>query len=96
MKALKFLKYKGEFYQPGSKIVVDKADVEEFITKGLIFAPNLPEEEEFVEVEEVEEDNEVNLTKAEIRELLDEAGVDYNPKANKDELLALLEGEDIE
>lgn len=86
MKALKFLKYKGKFYQPGSNIAVDKDDVEGFIAKGLIFAP---------EVEEAEA-AEVDLTKAEIKALLDEEGIDYNPKANKDELLALLEGEDIE
>lgn len=40
--------------------------------------------------EEVEEENQEDLTVAEIKEKLDEAGIEYKAKATKSELLELL------
>lgn len=42
------------------------------------------------EDEEVEEENQEDLTVAEIKEKLDEAGIEYKAKATKSELLELL------
>ena len=46
------------------------------------------EDEEFTE--EVEEENQEDLTVAEIKEKLDEAGIEYKANATKSELLELL------
>lgn len=96
MKVLKFIKYKGKFYQPGSEVEVEPIDIEKFKSQGLILGDTLiPEEPEEVETLEIEESNQ-GLKKSEIKELLDKAGIEYDSKANKEELLALLEGEGIE
>lgn len=91
MKTLKFLKYKGKFYPAGSTIEVDSADIPNFVERGLV-TPSAVEEPD-------ESDNNPTtdeLTVAEIKELLDEAGIEYNARARKEDLLALLEegGED--
>lgn len=47
-------------------------------------------EEVETEIQEAEEENQKDLTVAEIKEKLDEAGIEYNAKATKSELLELL------
>lgn len=47
-------------------------------------------EEVETEIQEAEEENKEDLTVAEIKEKLDEAGIEYKAKATKSELLELL------
>lgn len=47
-------------------------------------------EEADAEIQEAEEENQEDLTVAEIKEKLDEAGIEYKAKATKSELLELL------
>lgn len=96
MKVLKFIKYRGKYYQPGSEVEVEPVDIEKFKSQGFILGDALnPEEPEGVETPEIKEDIQ-DLKKSEIKDLLDKAGIEYDSKANKEELLSLLEGEGLE
>lgn len=93
MKVLKFIKYRGKYYQPGSEVEVEPIDIEKFKSQGFILGDALkPEEVETLKTQGGNQD----LKKSEIKDLLDKAGVEYDPKANKEELLSLLEGEGLE
>lgn len=93
MKVLKFIKYRGKYYQPGSEVEVEPVDIEKFKSQGFILGDAL--NPEGVETPEIKEDIQ-DLKKSEIKDLLDKAGIEYDSKANKEELLVLLEGEGIE
>jgi len=75
-------KYTGEIYLPGDAFVSDETDrIEDLLNRKLI--EPMPEGE-------LPDYN--AMTKKEIMALLDERGIDYNPRQTKAELIALLGG----
>lgn len=82
---------------------LSKMDVDQLIPlvrSGLIVPSEIPQrlrtnvEDRVKQLEEEErarENEKKSMTKADIKEELDSLGVEYNPKAKKDELLLLLE-----
>jgi len=76
-------KYTGEIYLPGDAFESDEADrIEDLLNRKLI--ESMPEGEQ----------PDYNaMTKKELMALLDERGIDYNPRQTKAELIALLGGD---
>lgn len=87
------VKYKGAYYTSGSVVEVDEKDVKEFKNRGWELAGKAKQENP-----EDQDPNkvpaEVVLTKDSKKELiiaeLEKRGIEFDPKANKAELLALL------
>lgn len=73
-------KYTGQIYKPGDSFKSDEKDrIKDLINRGLI--------------KKNTEQSYDTLTKKEIIKLLRERNIEYNPKAKKEELIKLLEGD---
>ena len=94
VKLLKNVKYDGTPYAVGETVEIAAKDVNEFVKKSAIDAEaleSIEQDETDADAEEIAYDS---MTKAQISELLDKNGVDYNARDTKDELLSLLLGND--
>ena len=87
-----FCYYEGAIF-PRKGLEVSKERLEMLVKNGYIVAvdDNKPEPA-FEGAGEETEDNKAELTAKEIKDKLDELGVEYKSSASKAELLALLEG----
>ena len=70
---------------------------QEYIPVGTILTDSEPRIKDFIAAHVVvaiedEQDETVELTTNQIKQILDEKGIEYDKKAKKDELLRLLEG----
>lgn len=70
---------------------------QEYIPVGTILTDSEPRIKDFIAAHVVvaiedEQDETVELTITQIKQILDEKGIEYDKKAKKDELLRLLEG----
>ena len=70
---------------------------QEYIPVGTILTDSEPRIKDFIAAHVVvaiedEQDETVELTTTQIKQILDEKGIEYDKKAKKDELLKLLEG----
>ena len=70
---------------------------QEYIPVGTILTDSEPRIKDFIAAHvivaiEDEQDETIELTTTQIKQLLDEKGIEYDKKAKKDELLRLLEG----
>jgi len=67
---------------------------QEYIPVGTILTDSEPRIKDFIaaHVVVVIEDEPIELTTTQIKQILDEKGIEYDKKAKKDELLKLLEG----
>lgn len=70
---------------------------QEYIPVGTILTDSEPRIKDFIAAHvivaiEDEQDETIELTTTQIKQLLDEKGIEYDKKAKKDELLKLLEG----
>lgn len=70
---------------------------QEYIPVGTILTDSEPRIKDFIAAHVVvaiedEQDETVELTTTQIKQILDEKGIEYDKKAKKDELLRLLEG----
>ena len=70
---------------------------QEYIPVGTTLTDSEPRIKDFIAAHVVvaiedEQDETVELTTTQIKQLLDEKGIEYDKKAKKDELLKLLEG----
>lgn len=70
---------------------------QEYIPVGTILTDSEPRIKDFIASHVVvaiedEQDETVELTTTQIKQILDEKGIEYDKKAKKDELLRLLEG----
>lgn len=70
---------------------------QEYIPVGTILTDSEPRIKDFIAAHVVvaiedEQDETVKLTTTQIKQILDEKGIEYDKKAKKDELLRLLEG----
>jgi hypothetical protein len=72
-------KYTGEIILPGSTFICDENDrIKDLISRRIIKAQDLNPDE---------------FTKKEIMSMLDDKGIEYNPRQTKAELIALLGGD---
>ena len=67
---------------------------QEYIPVGTILTDSEPRIKDFIAAHVVVaiEDEPIELTTIQIKQILDEKGIEYDKKAKKDELLKLLEG----
>ena len=67
---------------------------QEYIPFGTILTDSEPRIKDFIDAHVVVaiEDEQTELTTAQIKQILDEKGIEYDKKAKKDELLKLLKG----
>ena len=72
-------KYTGEIILPGSTFICDETDrIKDLVSRGIIKKQELNPDE---------------MTKKEIMLMLDERGIEYNPRQTKSELIKLLGGD---
>ncbi len=72
-------KYTGEIILPGSTFVCDETDrIKDLVSRGIIKKQDLNPDE---------------MTKKEIMSMLDDKGIEYNPRQTKTELIKLLGGD---
>lgn len=72
-------KYTGEIILPGSTFICDETDrIKDLVSRGII------KKQEF---------NPDEMTKKEIMSMLDDKGIEYNPRQTKSELIKLLGGD---
>ena len=72
-------KYTGEIILPGSTFICDETDrIKDLVSRGIIKKQDLNPDE---------------MTKKEIMSMLDDKGIEYNPRQTKAELIKLLGGE---
>ena len=86
-----FCYYAGAIF-PRQGLEVSKERLEMLVKNGYIVAVDDNKPEPVVEVGEETEENKTELTAKEIKDKLDELGVEYKSSASKAELLALLDG----
>lgn len=73
-------KYTGELILPGDSFMCDENErIKDLLERGLIEGEIKPSFD--------------TLTKKELKGLLEEKGIEFNPKVKKDELIALLGGD---
>lgn len=88
-----FCYYAGAIY-PRKGLEVSKERLEMLVKNGYIVAvDDKKPESAFEGAGEETKDNKVGLTSKEIKDKLDELGIEYKSSASKAELLALLEGD---
>ena len=85
-----FCYYAGAIF-PRQGLEVSKERLEMLVKNGYIVAVDDNKPEPAFEVGEETKDNKAELTAKEIKDKLDELGVEYKSSASKAELLALLE-----
>jgi hypothetical protein len=72
-------KYTREIILPGATFICDEADrIEDLVSRGIIKTQDLNPDE---------------MTKKEIMSMLDDKGIEYNPRQTKTELIKLLGGD---
>jgi hypothetical protein len=72
-------KYTGEIILPGSTFICDETDrIKDLVSRGIIKKQDLNPDE---------------MTKKEIMSMLDDKGIEYNPRQTKTELIKLLGGD---
>ena len=72
-------KYTGEIILPGATFICDEADrIKDLVSRGIIKTQDL---------------NPDKMTKKEIMSMLDDKGIEYNPRQTKTELIKLLGGD---
>ena len=72
-------KYTGEIILPGATFICDEADrIKDLTDRGIIKTQDLNPDE---------------MTKKEIMSMLDDKGIEYNPRQTKTELIKLLGGD---
>ena len=72
-------KYTGEIILPGSTFICDETDrIKDLASRGIIKKQDLNPDE---------------MTKKEIMSMLDDKGIEYNPRQTKTELIKLLGGD---
>jgi len=72
-------KYTGEIILPGATFICDEADrIKDLVSRGIIKTQDLNLDE---------------MTKKEIMSMLDDKGIEYNPRQTKTELIKLLGGD---
>ena len=72
-------KYTGEIILPGSTFICDETDrIKDLVSRGIIKKQDLNPDE---------------MTKKEIMSMLDDKGIEYNPRQTKAELIKLLGGD---
>lgn len=72
-------KYTGEIILPGATFICDEADrIKDLVSRGIIKKQDLNPDE---------------MTKKEIMSMLDDKGIEYNPRQTKTELIKLLGGD---
>ena len=82
------VKYNGTLYASGSVVEVADKDVEEFKNNGWELVKGGKQKQK----EEGEEDKDLSkLTNDQLKALCDEKGIEYDAKAKKADLLALLQ-----
>ena len=86
-----FCYYEGAIF-PRKGLEVSKERLETLVKNGYIIAVDDKKPEPADEVGEETEENKTELTAKEIKDKLDELGIEYKSSASKAELLALLEG----
>ena len=86
-----FCYYAGAIF-PRQGLEVSEERLEKLVKNGYIVAVDDKKPEPVVEVGEETKENKTELTAKEIKDKLDELGIEYKSSASKAELLALLEG----
>ena len=86
-----FCYYEGAIF-PRQGLEVSKERLEMLVKNGYIVAVDDKKPEPVFETGEETEENKTELTAKEIKDKLDELGVEYKSSASKAELLALLDG----
>jgi len=72
-------KYTGEIILPGATFICDETDrIKDLVSRGIIKKQDLNPDE---------------MTKKEIMSMLDDKGIEYNPRQTKAELIKLLGGD---
>ena len=72
-------KYTGEIILPGATFICDETDrIKDLVSRGIIKKQDLNPDE---------------MTKREIMSMLDDKGIEYNPRQTKAELIKLLGGD---
>lgn len=72
-------KYTGEIILPGATFICDETDrIKDLVSRGIIKTQDLNPDE---------------MTKKEIMSMLDDKGIEYNPRQTKTELIKLLGGD---
>jgi len=72
-------KYTGEIILPGATFICDETDrIKDLVSRGIIKKQDLNPDE---------------MTKKEIMSMLDDKGIEYNPRQTKTELIKLLGGD---
>ena len=83
-----FLNSKTQEYIPVGTILTDSEPrIKDFIAAHVVAAI-----EDIQENEQTKKEEHTELTTTQIKQMLDEKGIEYDKKAKKDELLKLLEG----
>nr|DAW67232.1 MAG TPA: Thymopoietin protein [Caudoviricetes sp.] len=83
-----FLNSKTQEYIPvGTTLTDSEPRIKDFIAAHVVVAIEDKQEQELTE-----KDEHTELTTTQIKQILDEKGIEYDKKAKKDELLKLLEG----
>jgi len=73
-------KYTGEIILPGATFICDETDrIKDLVSRGIIKKQDLNPDE---------------MTKKEIMSMLDDKGIEYNPRQTKTELIKLLGGDE--
>lgn len=90
-----FCYYEGAIF-PRKGLEVSKERLEMLVKNGYIVAVDDNKPEPAVEAGEETKENKTELTAKEIKDKLDELGIEYKSSASKAELLALLDGTEEE
>ena len=90
-----FCYYAGAIY-PRKGLEVSKERLETLVKNGYIVAVDDNKPEPVFETGEETNENKTELTAKEIKDKLDELGIEYKSSASKAELLALLDGTEEE
>lgn len=91
----KNIRYKKKSYKAGQTVKIEREDIEN-IRESDVIERECDSPQELESVEEVGASKSIDdyeeMTKAEISDLLDDLGINYNVKDRKDELIKLLLG----
>ena len=91
VKALMYLFYNNSSYRPGDMAEVDKKEAARLVEIGAVSLVGQKEDsEEGVEEEEKDKPDYNRLTVNQIRQMLDDEGINYPDEAKKPELIELL------
>lgn len=90
-------KYTGEIILPGATFICDETDrIKDLISRGII-KKSKPEDggwKDYLQKYPATNEYLSSYTKKELQRMLDDKGVEYNPRQTKAELIKLLQGGD--